>query len=126
VAKGFIDTCLKTLARTGKDPASANLILEYAYEILSRPRDAAVLVRRIAEAPSEHEEAAQRLFEVVLDQARMARESHAPEGAVIFDTVEATLKELVEADRLDPEVRLQLAQIYARIGLDPRPRSYSS
>lgn len=119
MTEGFIDACLKTLARAGDDAASANLICGHAREVLRRPTEAAILVRRVLESRAVQDDGAQRLFEAVLDEARMARENHAPEGAVVFDAVEAAVKELVEEDRLDPDGRMLLAQSYARIGLEP-------
>lgn len=64
-------------------------------------------------------QAAATLLSSALDEARMARENDAPEGAALIDTLDEALTARDAAQPFAPALRLRLAQIYARAGLAP-------
>ena len=63
--------------------------------------------------------AAAALLAGALDEARIAVENDAPEGAALIDGVHATLSAQDTAAPFMPAVRMRLAQIFAQAGLEP-------
>ena len=72
-----------------------------------------------AAGDSDEWEAAAALMSRALDEARMALENGAPEGAALIEAVGAALSRQDAATPFAPTLRLRLAQIYARAGLAP-------
>lgn len=119
MAEAFVDACLKALAHARDDAAQAKLVHAHAREFLRRPREAALLARRLVESRDDPGQAAVSLFQAVLDEARMAHENHAPEGEAVLDAIEAALTDSDSSKRLDHAARMLLAQTYAVVGLEP-------
>lgn len=113
---------LKMIVEAPDGEPRALLLQNGARELLRDPAAVATVVKRVAEQDDSGEwEAAAALLASALDEARMARENSAPEGAALIDAVGGALAALDTAAPFAPPQRLRLAQIYARAGLAPPP-----
>lgn len=113
---------IAAIAGAPDDASCADLLRAGARDLLADPA-ALPEIATLALAPEEttESEAAQALLSSALDEARMAEENGAPEGAALIDAVAAVLTARDAAAPLDPMQRLRLARIYARAGLVPPP-----
>lgn len=104
------------------DAARARLLRDGARGLLFDPSAIAdVAAAAINLADDFAGQAAAALLSSALEEARMATENGAPEGAALTGALATALTAWDSAHPFAPELRLRLAQIYARAGLAPPP-----
>ena len=104
------------------DAARARLLRDGARGLLFDPSAIAdVAAAAINPADDVAGQAAAALLSSALDEARMATENGVPEGASLTEALATALTAWDSAHPFAPELRLRLAQIYARAGLAPPP-----
>jgi len=111
---------IAAIAAAPDGAARARLLHDGARALLADPA-AVSLVAAAAAAADEGDDtdAAAHLLSRALDEARMALENGAPEGAALLEAVAASLSARDAAAAFAPAVRMRLAQSYARAGLAP-------
>jgi hypothetical protein len=111
---------IDAIANAPDDATHARLLRDGARVLLADPAIIAN-VAATAAAPEDDAttQAAAALLSSVLDEARMAAENNAPEGAALLDAVAAAITTQDSTQPLAPAQRLRLARIYARAGLAP-------
>jgi len=111
---------IAAIAAAPDGAARARLLHDGARALLADPA-AVSLVAAAAAAADEGDDtdAAAELLSRALDEARMALENGAPEGAALLESVAASLSARDAAAPFAPSVRMRLAQSYARAGLAP-------
>ena len=111
---------LSAIAAAPDRETQSRILHDGARALLVDPAGVDLLALRAAAAGDDDAwEAAAALMSRALDEARMARENGAPEGAALIDAVGAALSGHDAATPFAPGLRLRLAQIYARAGLPP-------
>lgn len=104
------------------DAKRASLLRDGARRLLFDPSAIAdVAAAAIKPTDDVATQAAAALLSSTLDEARMATENGAPEGAALTEALAAALTAWDSAHPFEPELRLRLAQIYARAGIAPPP-----
>lgn len=111
---------IDAIANAPDDATLARLLRDGARVLLADPATIAN-VAATAAAPEDDAttQAAAALLSSALDEARMAAENDAPEGAALLDAVAAAITTQDSTQLLAPAQRLRLALIYARAGLAP-------
>ena len=111
---------IDAIAAAPDDAAQARLLRVGAHDLLADPVDIQDIDAIVLHPADDVEaQAATALLSSALDEARMARENDAPEGAALIDSLGETLSARDAARPFAPALRLHLAQIYARAGLAP-------
>ncbi len=111
---------LERLAATPDGEPRSRLLHHAAQSLMDDPAAAClVAVTAATEDDGDEVEAAVALLSRVLDEARMAVENDAPEGAALIDAVAGALAARDAAAPFAPMIRMRLAHAYARAGLAP-------
>ncbi|MCQ0090650.1 UPF0149 family protein [Roseovarius sp. M141] len=111
---------IDAIAAAPDDAAQARLLRDGARDLMAGPAAIPDIATVALESTDDAEtQAAAALLSSALDEARMARENDAPEGAALIDTLDEALTARDAARPFAPALRLRLAQIYARAGLAP-------
>ncbi|TNF19030.1 MAG: hypothetical protein EP318_16325 [Rhodobacteraceae bacterium] len=113
---------IDAIAAAPDDPQRARLLHDGARALLAEPaRVAALAALLIDPGDSARQEAAAALLSDALAEARMAAENDAPEGRALIARLDTALATQDAARPFAPDLRLNLARIYARAGLVPPP-----
>lgn len=101
--------------------ARARLLHEGALALLAEPAMVDAVADAVVAGDDDEMRAASELLVLALDEARMAMENAAPEGAALIEAAGAALSARDAEAELAPPMRMRLAQIYARADLAPPP-----